>query len=159
LLEELRELKDEEDIMLISDANEFLKEITSGTDAPFIYEKVGNRYKNFLIDEFQDTSAFQWDSFYPLLDNALASGNTSLIVGDVKQSIYRWRGGDLTLLLTAVEQQIGPERVQVKELDTNFRSLPHVVDFNNALFHRLTLGFMAAAQEKSGVQEDLLKTI
>ncbi|HLU90852.1 MAG TPA: UvrD-helicase domain-containing protein, partial [Cyclobacteriaceae bacterium] len=159
LLAALRDLKDEENIMLISDANEFLKEITSGTEAPFIYEKVGNRYRNFLIDEFQDTSGFQWESFYPLIDNALASGNTSFIVGDVKQSIYRWRGGDLTLLLAEVEQQIGPERVQVKDLDTNFRSLPNVVNFNNALFQPLTLTLMSAAKDKYCVPEELLKTI
>lgn len=159
LLEELQQLKDEENIMLISDANEFLKEITAETEAPFIYEKVGNRYKNFLIDEFQDTSGFQWASFYPLLDNSLASGNTSLIVGDVKQSIYRWRGGDLTLLLREVERQIGPERVCVKDLDTNYRSLPLVVNFNNALFERLTLAIKDAAQQKYGVDEDLLAAI
>jgi ATP-dependent exoDNAse (exonuclease V) beta subunit len=159
LLEELQELKDEENIMLISDANEFLKEITADTDAPFIYEKVGNQYKNFLIDEFQDTSGFQWASFHPLLDNAMASGHTSLIVGDVKQSIYRWRGGDLTLLLREVEQQIGPERVEIKDLDTNFRSLPLIVNFNNALFEGLASSVRDAAKEKYGVDDDLLMAI
>lgn len=159
LLEELQELKQEENIMLISDANEFLKEITAETDAPFIYEKVGNQYKHFLIDEFQDTSGFQWASFYPLVDNALASGHTSLIVGDVKQSIYRWRGGDLTLLLREVEQQIGSERVALNDLDTNFRSLPLVVNFNNALFDRLAPATKDAAQEKFGVDDRLLDAI
>ena len=159
LLEELQALKDEENIMLISDANEFLKEITAETDAPFIYEKVGNQYRNFLIDEFQDTSGFQWASFYPLLDNSLASGHSSLIVGDVKQSIYRWRGGDLTLLLREVEQQIGPGRVSLKDLDTNFRSLPLIVNFNNALFERLAVGIKDAAQEKFGIDDILLTAI
>jgi len=159
LLEELQLLKEEENIMLISDANEFLKEITAETEAPFIYEKMGNQYKNFLIDEFQDTSGFQWASFYPLLDNSMASGNTSLIVGDVKQSIYRWRGGDLTLLLSQVEEQIGSSRVEVKDLDTNYRSLPHVVDFNNALFERLALTVRSAAQEKYGVEDHHLAAI
>lgn len=159
LLEELQELKQEENIMLISDANEFLKEITAETDAPFIYEKVGNQYQNFLIDEFQDTSGFQWASFYPLVENALASGHTSLIVGDVKQSIYRWRGGDLTLLLREVEQQIGPSRIAVRDLETNFRSLPVVVNFNNALFDRLAPVIKDAAQEKFGVDDRLLGAI
>src|SRR5690554_3887877 len=159
LLEELQQIKEEENIMLISDANEFLKEITAETEAPFIYEKVGNQYKHFLIDEFQDTSSFQWASFYPLLDNALASGQANLLVGDVKQSIYRWRGGDLTLLLSEVEQQIGPLRVEVKDLDTNYRSLPNVVAFNNALFERLAWGMMAAAKEKYGVEDHLLTAI
>src|SRR5690554_1260300 len=80
LLEELQQIKALENIMLISDANEFLKAITAETEAPFIYEKVGNQYKHFLIDEFQDTSSFQWASFYPLLDNALASGQANLLV-------------------------------------------------------------------------------
>ncbi|QDH81630.1 AAA family ATPase [Echinicola soli] len=134
LLEELRDIKDEENILMISDANDFLKEITKENDAPFIYEKVGNQYKHFLIDEFQDTSGFQWDSFRPLLENSLGYGHTNLVVGDVKQSIYRWRGGDMKLLLEKVEGDIGSPRIAVKGLDTNYRSLPHLVTFNNTLF-------------------------
>jgi ATP-dependent exoDNAse (exonuclease V) beta subunit len=137
LILELRDLKDEEGIMLISDVNDFLKEITKGNDAPFIYEKIGNQYKNFLIDEFQDTSDFQWSSFKPLLENSLGSGNTNLLVGDVKQSIYRWRGGRLELLLSEVQEQIRPDFQIVKPLDVNFRSLPKVIDFNNLLFQHL----------------------
>src|SRR5690606_19130206 len=159
LLEELQNLKEEENIMLVSDANDFLKQITANTDAPFIYEKVGNQFKNYLIDEFQDTSGFQWASLYPLLDNSLAAGNTSLVVGDVKQSIYRWRGGDLTLLLGEVEQQIGAERVQLEDLDTNYRSLPNLVHFNNALFEQLTFQMVNAAGEKYGVKEEYLSVI
>ncbi|KEO72401.1 UvrD-helicase domain-containing protein [Anditalea andensis] len=137
LLDELSELKDEENILMISDANDFLKEITQENDAPFVYEKVGNKYQNFLIDEFQDTSGFQWASFKPLLENSLGYGHTNLLVGDVKQSIYRWRGGEMNLLLEEVENQIGTERIDVRNLDTNFRSLPNVVDFNNAVFSAL----------------------
>ncbi|MFN3997858.1 UvrD-helicase domain-containing protein [Algoriphagus sp.] len=139
LILELRDLKDEEGIMLISDVNDFLKEITKGNDAPFIYEKIGNQYKNFLIDEFQDTSDFQWSSFKPLLENSLASGNTNLLVGDVKQSIYRWRGGRLELLLNEVQEQIRKDFQEVKPLDMNYRSLPKVVDFNNSVFKELPL--------------------
>ena len=134
LLEELTLLKDEENILLISDANEFLKEITKENDAPFIYEKVGNQYRNYLIDEFQDTSGFQWASFKPLLENSLAQGQTNLLVGDVKQSIYRWRGGEMRLLLEEVERQIGEKSIRNEKLDTNFRSLPNIIAFNNALF-------------------------
>lgn len=159
LLEELQNLKEEENIMLVSDANDFLKKITANTDAPFIYEKVGNQFKNYLIDEFQDTSGFQWASLYPLLDNSLAAGNTSLVVGDVKQSIYRWRGGDLTLLLREVERQIGAERVQLEDLDTNYRSLPNLVRFNNVLFEQLTSQMMIAAGGKYGVKGEYLSVI
>lgn len=137
LLDELREFKDEENLLMISDANDFLKEITRENEAPFIYEKVGNQYRHFLIDEFQDTSGFQWESFKPLLENSLAQGNKNLLVGDVKQSIYRWRGGDMKLLLEKVEEDIGARQIAVENLDTNYRSLPNIVDFNNALFKRL----------------------
>lgn len=139
LLDELSVIKDEENILLISDANEFLKEITKGNDTPFIYEKVGNQYKNFLIDEFQDTSGFQWESFRPLLENSLGQNQTNLLVGDVKQSIYRWRGGEMKLLLTEVEEEIGLERISIKNLDTNFRSLPNIIQFNNSVFKALPI--------------------
>jgi ATP-dependent exoDNAse (exonuclease V) beta subunit len=141
LLEELTQVKDEENMLLISDANEFLKEITRENDAPFIYEKVGNQYKNYLIDEFQDTSGFQWASFKPLLENSLAQGNINLLVGDVKQSIYRWRGGEMKLLLEQVESEIGSQNIDHRNLDTNFRSLPNIIAFNNALFKKLPQSF------------------
>lgn len=137
LILELRDLKDEESILLISDVNDFLKEITKDNEAPFVYEKIGNQYRHFLIDEFQDTSDFQWASFRPLLENSLASGHTNLLVGDVKQSIYRWRGGKLELLLEEVEQQISQQLIEVKNLQVNYRSLPKVIDFNNAVFEQL----------------------
>ncbi|MCS5489796.1 UvrD-helicase domain-containing protein [Algoriphagus limi] len=137
LILELRELKDEKSILLISDVNDFLQEITKDNDAPFIYEKIGNQYRNFLIDEFQDTSEFQWTSFKPLLENSLASGNTNLLVGDVKQSIYRWRGGKLELLLKEVQNQIPGPYIKEENLDTNYRSLPGIIRFNNTVFEAL----------------------
>ncbi len=137
LLLELRDLKDEEGILLISDVNDFLAEITRENEAPFLYEKIGNQYQHFLIDEFQDTSEFQWSSFKPLLENSLASGNTNLLVGDVKQSIYRWRGGKLELLLSEVQEQIHPDFVEVKNLSVNYRSLAGIIAFNNAVFQQL----------------------
>ncbi|EAZ79585.1 UvrD-helicase domain-containing protein [Algoriphagus machipongonensis] len=152
LLDELSLIKDEENILLISDSNEFLKEITKGNDTPFIYEKVGNQYKNYLIDEFQDTSGFQWDSFKPLLENALGQNQTNLLVGDVKQSIYRWRGGEMKLLLSQVEDEIGKERIKLENLDTNFRSLPTIIQFNNAIFKALPSAFEEVLTESYGVQ-------
>ncbi|MEN2281068.1 UvrD-helicase domain-containing protein [Algoriphagus sp. SE2] len=152
LLDELTLIKDEENILLISDANEFLKEITKGNDTPFIYEKVGNQYKNYLIDEFQDTSGFQWDSFRPLLENSLGSGQTNLLVGDVKQSIYRWRGGEMKLLLSQVEDDIGKEIIQLENLDTNFRSLPNIINFNNAVFKALPKAMEHVLSSSYGVE-------
>jgi ATP-dependent exoDNAse (exonuclease V) beta subunit len=158
LISELRDLKDEESILLISDVNDFLKEITKGNEAPFIYEKIGNQYRNFLIDEFQDTSDFQWSSFKPLLENSLASGNTNLLVGDVKQSIYRWRGGKLELLLSEVEKQIPKAYHQIENLDTNFRSLPKVVNFNNALFQNLPAKMQEGMSSGYGIESTNLLT-
>ncbi len=152
LLEELSVIKDEENILLISDANEFLKEITKENDAPFIYEKVGNQYRNYLIDEFQDTSGFQWASFKPLLENSLAQGYTNLLVGDVKQSIYRWRGGEMKLLLEQVEHEMGTDSVETRDLDTNYRSLPDIVAFNNALFKELPESFETVLTEDYGIE-------
>lgn len=138
LLQELAELKDEENLLLISETNDFLRSITADNEAPFIYEKVGNQFQHFLLDEFQDTSGFQWASFRPLLINSLSMGKKNLIVGDVKQSIYRWRGGEMRLLMEKVEQEIGHFGVSIKQLATNYRSLPQVVYFNNTLFRQLS---------------------
>ncbi len=130
----LKEYKDENSIMLLADAPHFLNGVIRDSDTPFIYEKVGSFYKNFLIDEFQDTSRMQWENFFPLLTNALDQGDRSLIVGDVKQAIYRWRGGDLSLLQQEVEALIGKSRVDSKYLNSNYRSATSVVEFNNAMF-------------------------
>lgn len=130
----LKEYKDENSIMLLADAPHFLNGVIRDSDTPFIYEKVGSFYKNFLIDEFQDTSRMQWQNFFPLLTNALDQNDRSLIVGDVKQAIYRWRGGDLSLLQQEVETLIGADRVESKYLNSNYRSSKSVVEFNNAVF-------------------------
>ncbi len=134
LSRKLREYKEENNMMLLADAPRFLQGIIQDSDTPFIYEKVGSFYKNYLIDEFQDTSRMQWSNFKPLLINSLDQGYPAMVVGDVKQSIYRWRGGDLQLLQQDVEQHIGSERVEVKALSSNYRSAPIVVNFNNAFF-------------------------
>lgn len=130
----LKEYKDENNLMLLADAPKFLNGVIQDSDTPFIYEKVGSFYKNYLIDEFQDTSGLQWSNFLPLLTNSLDQGYASLVVGDVKQAIYRWRGGDLNLLQNEVEKNIGLGRVEIKNLDSNYRSSKSIVQFNNALF-------------------------
>jgi ATP-dependent helicase/nuclease subunit A len=130
----LREYKERNNVMLLADAPKFLNGVIADSDTPFIYEKVGSFYRNFLIDEFQDTSGFQWKNFLPLLTNSLDQGNRSIVVGDVKQAVYRWRGGDLKLLQQQVEKQIGKDRVTTVELDTNYRSGAEIINFNNTLF-------------------------
>ncbi|HEU5289116.1 MAG TPA: UvrD-helicase domain-containing protein [Cyclobacteriaceae bacterium] len=130
----LKEYKEQNNLMLLADAPKFLNGVIQESDTPFIYEKVGSFYRNFLIDEFQDTSGYQWKNFLPLLTNSLDQGNRSMVVGDVKQAVYRWRGGDLNLLQQEVQQQIGLNRVNMIELGTNYRSASAIVDFNNKLF-------------------------
>ncbi|HEY5826330.1 MAG TPA: UvrD-helicase domain-containing protein [Cyclobacteriaceae bacterium] len=132
----LKAYKQENNLMLLSDAPQFLNGIINNSDTPFIYEKVGSFFKNYLIDEFQDTSSFQWQNFLPLLKEAGDQGQKSLIVGDVKQSIYRWRGGDLSLLQTDVAAKFGSDQIEVLPLNTNYRSAGKVVEFNNNLFNK-----------------------
>ena len=124
---------DEEGVMLLSETKYILSQFIAGNDAPFIYEKVGNRYERFMIDEFQDTSAKEWSNFVPLLKNAMAQEEDTsvLIVGDVKQSIYRWRGGDWRILARGVENDLGKEDTQYEFLKDNWRSLRQIVNFNN----------------------------
>lgn len=130
----LKEYKDDNNLMLLADAPKFLNGVIRDSDTPFIYEKVGSFYRNYLIDEFQDTSGLQWQNFQPLIVNSLDQGYPSLVVGDVKQAIYRWRGGDLTLLQEKIIDLVGEERIEKQELDRNFRSAYRIVNFNNALF-------------------------
>ena len=127
-----KELMKEKNVLCIDDSNTILRGIIDGSDAPFIYEKIGVRFDHFLLDEFQDTSSVQWTNFSPLLHNSDAQGGENLVVGDVKQSIYRWRGSDWNLLDSQVPEEF-PEYVQ-EVLDTNYRSLANVVEFNNAYF-------------------------
>jgi ATP-dependent helicase/nuclease subunit A len=132
----LSKYREDNDLLLISDAAVFLKDIIGENEAPFIYEKTGTRYLHFLIDEFQDTSGFQWDNFRPLVANSVASGNRNLVVGDIKQSIYRWRGGDWKLLLNRITLDIGLENTEHVNLNHNFRSCRQIIDFNNSLFYQ-----------------------
>ena len=146
--QKLEQYKLDHDFMLISDAPLFLKEIIGQDETPFIYEKIGTTFNHFLIDEFQDTSGFQWDNFRPLVENSLDAGYQNLIVGDIKQSIYRWRGGDWRLLLEQIQQDISPAQTLVKNLDKNYRSLKQVIDFNNSLFATLPSLFEEELQAK-----------
>ena len=130
----IEEVCREENSMLLSETKHAIAGFISESEAPFIYEKVGNYFDKFMIDEFQDTSAKEWNNFLPLLRNAISqSTDTSvLIVGDVKQSIYRWRGGDWRILGGEVAENLpDSERIPLKN---NWRSLPNIVEFNNSLF-------------------------
>lgn len=143
----LTEFKSTENILPISEFNRILSGIIKNEPAPFIYERLGERYRHFLIDEFQDTSKLQWHNLLPLLENGLSSGNLSMIVGDAKQSIYRWRGGEasqfinLPDVLASNDDPFTQDRGKVLELHyqekllgKNYRSCPAIVNFNNEFF-------------------------
>lgn len=119
--------------MLIADTTELLHKVIDGSEIPFIYEKTGTHIEHYMIDEFQDTSGMQWSNFRPLLKDSLDNGRSNLIVGDVKQSIYRFRNSDWTLLDRQVKKDF-PRQVNEKKLDVNWRSCRHIVEFNNMLF-------------------------
>jgi ATP-dependent exoDNAse (exonuclease V) beta subunit len=128
------EFREEENVLLIADATELIRRIIDGSDIPFIYEKTGTRIDHYMIDEFQDTSRMQWYNFHPLIRESLAAGHHNLIVGDVKQSIYRFRNSDWQLLDTQVQQEFSIYPVQERTLTHNYRSCPHIVAFNNHIF-------------------------
>lgn len=123
----------EKNVLSLDDSNTILKGIIDGCDAPFIYEKLGVRFEHFLIDEFQDTSRIQWENFRPLLENSVASGNADLIVGDVKQSIYRWRDSDWNLLDREVGEEFGLY-AEEEHLQSNWRSTRKIIEFNNGFY-------------------------
>jgi len=133
----------ENEMVHLSDFNRLINKIVMKEPAPFIYERLGNRYHHFLIDEFQDTSVLQWHNLVPLIDNGVGQGCESLVVGDGKQAIYRFRQGDVRqfVALPKVEglplhgnalSQPGNYRMQ--HLDVNYRTADAVVDFNNDFF-------------------------
>lgn len=152
---EMEQYKADNNIMSISEFNKKIAEIVMNEPAPFIYERLGERYQNYLIDEFQDTSESQWKNLLPLLSNALSQGkndttNFNMVVGDAKQSIYRWRGGDADQFIQLPQikgaesnpilwehQQVLARNHQEQVLDSNYRSKREVVEFNNWLFQEL----------------------
>ena len=146
LYQAFEQIQKEKNVLCIEDGNTILHHIIDGTDTPFIYEKLGVRYEDFLLDEFQDTSLIQWENFRPLLQGSESEGNDSLVVGDVKQSIYRWRGSDWNLLGSRVEQEFSS--VRVSSLQDNYRTCREIVNFNNEFF-----AFAAAELDRQGGED------
>ncbi|MBX3102041.1 MAG: UvrD-helicase domain-containing protein [Bacteroidetes bacterium] len=140
LYEHLREgldaYKQAEGMVLIGEAGQLIARLHREGSVPFLYEKLGERYNRIFLDEFQDTSSLQWENLLPLVENALAVEGEALLVGDVKQSIYRFRGGNSNLLREVARQDIRQMQGQAPEEQTlahNYRSLAQVVHFNNSI--------------------------
>lgn len=139
-------LNDTAQRFMLSDTQSLLHEIIEDGDSPFIFEKIGSRLEHVMIDEFQDTSTIQWANFKPLLHECMSQGFNSLIVGDVKQSIYRFRNGDWRLL-NDIDKEFPPHELAFPPIKTNRRSDMNVINFNNTFFS------IAAALEAEGVKE------
>ncbi|MEJ6792516.1 MAG: UvrD-helicase domain-containing protein [Lacinutrix sp.] len=136
----------EENKMLISEFNAIISNKIKNQPTPFIYERMGEKFKHYFIDEFQDTSQMQWENLIPLVENTLSGENlkaekgTAMIVGDAKQAIYRWRGGKAEQFMELFNKTAKPFYVEqnVKNLESNYRSLEAIVTFNNAFFKHLS---------------------
>ena len=155
IYDKVRTQCDAEGVMLLPETKFILSRFVTGNDAPFIYEKIGNRFERYMIDEFQDTSAKEWENFIPLLQNAMAQSedNSVLIVGDVKQSIYRWRGGDWRILKNGVENSLGHDNTEVEIMSNNYRSLKQVVEFNNMAISRIV------AEDNAALNHELCNAV
>ncbi|WP_264512119.1 UvrD-helicase domain-containing protein [Flavobacterium sp. N1719] len=145
LQKKLQALQEEQNILSIAEFNKLIHEQIQHQPAPFIYEKLGEKYRHFFIDEFQDTSELQWKNLIPLIDNALAGeengiAGSLLLVGDPKQSIYRWRGGkaEQFIALGKGENPFSNKDFARKTLETNYRSYSEIIEFNNDFFQFLS---------------------
>ena len=148
--QKVRQLNEESNRFLLSDTQQLLHSLIQDSDSPFIFEKIGARLEHVMIDEFQDTSTVQWENFKVLLEECMSHADTeNLIVGDVKQSIYRWRSGDWRLL-NAIDREFphSQQQLEIRNLKTNYRSTRGVIEFNNAFFTG------AARQEYEAQRED-----
>jgi ATP-dependent exoDNAse (exonuclease V) beta subunit len=130
----IQEYTRENNEFLISDLANFLAGIIDHNEAPFIYEKTGSVFRHFFLDEFQDTSVIQWNNFKPLVTGSLSAGNMNMVVGDVKQSIYRWRNGDWKILGEKIYEDFSQFEPKKIPLDGNYRSKENIVRFNNTFF-------------------------
>ncbi|WP_370424978.1 UvrD-helicase domain-containing protein [Tenacibaculum dicentrarchi] len=135
---ELTNIKEENNIRLNAEFNQLISDNIKDQPAPFIYERIGERFMHYFIDEMQDTSVLQWENIIPLIDNSLAQEDSNLLlVGDGKQAIYRWRGGKAEQFISLGSSTDNPFHIEkeIKTLETNFRSYTEVIDFNNQFFN------------------------
>jgi ATP-dependent exoDNAse (exonuclease V) beta subunit len=149
----LQEYRRKFNVVLISDFTKILSRHLGKEDISFVYSKAGARFEHFLIDEFQDTSRLQWNSLKPLVENAVSQGMSCLVVGDAKQAIYRWRGGEVEL----IEKQIGEEDFPAYScrftLAGNYRSRTAIVDFNNEFFKAVSSFFSGDLYENTLLEQ------
>ncbi len=161
--DELKKIEEENDLVLLSKFNILINENLRNEPSAFIYEKVGSQFQHYFFDEFQDTSELQWQNFIPLRDHSVSTENTSFtLVGDPKQSIYRFRGGESKLMLDIInKKEIAPKEAELLVLKDNWRSAKNIVQFNNELYefhsrelneeHKNIFGTDGKQNPKSGI--------
>ncbi|MCA6066673.1 UvrD-helicase domain-containing protein [Chryseobacterium sp. RG1] len=161
--DELKKIEEENDLVLLSKFNILINENLRNEPSAFIYEKVGSQFQHYFFDEFQDTSELQWQNFVPLRDHSVSTENTSFtLVGDPKQSIYRFRGGKSKLMLDIInKKEIAPKEAELLVLKDNWRSAKNIVQFNNELYefhsrelneeHKNIFGTDGKQNPKSGI--------
>jgi ATP-dependent exoDNAse (exonuclease V) beta subunit len=165
----LDKIKEERDLLFIDDFNKMISDLVLKDPAPFIYERVGEKYSHIMIDEFQDTSVLQWHNFVPLVENALSAGNKCLIVGDGKQSIYRFRNGEVAQFaclpkifasenepILQQKQWLFNDQFQHHTLGTNYRSGKVIVEFNNRFFRSFRDSFSHPLAEVYNESEQIV---
>ncbi|WP_338065567.1 UvrD-helicase domain-containing protein [Chryseobacterium lathyri] len=162
--DELKKIEEENDLVLLSKFNILINENLKNEPSAFIYEKVGSQFQHYFFDEFQDTSELQWQNFIPLRDHSVSTENTSFtLVGDPKQSIYRFRGGESKLMLDIInKKEFSPKEAALLVLKDNWRSAKNIVQFNNELYryhsegleeeHRNIFGEDAEQSSKSQIE-------
>jgi len=146
----LEEVKTDNNIRLNAEFNQIISEHLRSQPVAFIYEKIGEKFKHFFIDEMQDTSVLQWENLIPLIENALSEENASLLlVGDAKQAIYRWRGGKAEQFINLFSKESKPFMIEqeVNNLETNYRSYSEIIDFNNLFFTHISRYFQKNAYQ------------
>ena len=161
------EKKQEERLVFISEFNKNIFELINNEPTPFIYERLGEKYQHYLLDEFQDTSTLQWHNILPLVDNSLSNGWFNLIVGDGKQSIYRWRNANVKQFINLPEIENASNNFLIDErsnnlkrnfkenlLNTNFRSLKTIIEFNNSLFDKLNIELLNDQNKKIYINQE-----
>ncbi|HBG69600.1 MAG: hypothetical protein A2W93_13805 [Bacteroidetes bacterium GWF2_43_63] len=153
------EYKIEKNVLPVSDFNRIIREVLSKEPVPFIYLRAGSRYKTIMIDEFQDTSLMQWLNLLPLIHESLARGNTSWVVGDPKQSIYRWRNGKVEIMLGLPDIFEGSEDTfdaegiikssfRKEDMEFNYRSDKNIVNFNSCFFDYIKTRFISSLSDE-----------
>ncbi len=149
--QELTNIKIDQNKLLISEFNTLISKEIKDQPTPFIYERLGEKFRHYFIDEFQDTSKLQWQNLIPLIDNSLSGHNlkqeqgTAMLVGDAKQAIYRWRGGEADQFIDLYSKKTHPFQVEqhVDNLPTNYRSYKEIIHFNNNFFKHLAETFFS----------------